>query len=802
MKTRFLLPHGQGARLTRSDLIDFEQLLKDSIHAFLPFTGYSLFFPASLPEEMRTGNGFSPSTALHLSNENKILLPLFLRGEFLGVFVAKGVKMRTSKGLLANMAGMAELCLEKLLLIKAGRTDPLTGMLNRDCFLAELSREIELIRDCIGPGGEMSCQLPAYRACMGVVIARVESLADMQREHGYAFADKVMQDLAKTMRDMCPDQSVAARYDENVFTMLLPGALSSACHKTARVLAARLDSVVFSKNMLGERVSPKISAGSVAYPNDLDGALFELPPMEQARIILQRAHLAADAAKALGPGRAFAFGRILREGGRITQSLPGNRIMVNLGRNVNAREGCRFLVRGNGKNNGSNGSGPVEPKGEIVLLEVMEDTGMAEVVLLGDPLTPLEQGDRLTLADERMASPMPEVVGQDASLLLPDPVTGLHGYQNFVLAASMAARDVDEFSLAMVRLSLTADKNPETYLAKAEELACLAADLGRDLFGNKVLGGRLSLAGAAFFHPALPPEDAQQAYSEYRSRVMDKAGVDTVVGIAYHPCLTFAKTDIFDNARKALEYARLLEAPRIGVFDTLALNISADKLSLTNDLYGAMEEYKRSLLLDETNTLARVSLGICQARLGHYDQAKRLFEQVCADEPDNHMALYNLGYASQRLGDLSSAKDAFRACLKVKPDHVYSIIRLGRAAEEEGALDVAENYFQSAAMLGDGHALAPRYLARLCIKQDRKDQAKDHLHQALTRDPNDALSLHLLAKLYLDHGEDAEIAESFARQSVALRPDRKPFWMELARAFEAQGKIDQAHTALAKTAEM
>ncbi len=69
------------------------------------------------------------------------------------------------------------------------------------------------------------------------------------------------------------------------------------------------------------------------------------------------------------------------------------------------------------------------------------------------------------------------------------------------------------------------------------------------------------------------------------------------------------------------------------------------------------------------------------------------------------------------------------------------------------------------------------------------------MHQALLRNPQDALSLHLMAKMYLDGGEDAELAETLARQSVALRPERRAAWLELARALEAQGREREAQQA-------
>ena len=56
--------------------------------------------------------------------------------------------------------------------------------------------------------------------------------------------------------------------------------------------------------------------------------------------------------------------------------------------------------------------------------------------------------------------------------------------------------------------------------------------------------------------------------------------------------------------------------------------------------------------------------------------------------------------------------------------------------------------------------------------------------------------------LYLDGGEDAELAEALARQSVALRPDRRAAWLELARALEVQGREREARDARIRAAEV
>ncbi len=67
-----------------------------------------------------------------------------------------------------------------------------------------------------------------------------------------------------------------------------------------------------------------------------------------------------------------------------------------------------------------------------------------------------------------------------------------------------------------------------------------------------------------------------------------------------------------------------------------------------------------------------------------------------------------------------------------------------------------------------------RPLARVAYKQGEIEATREYLHLALNADHNDHQAMHMLAKLYLDQGEDPQIAEVLARQSSALHPDGTP----------------------------
>jgi GGDEF domain-containing protein/tetratricopeptide (TPR) repeat protein len=266
-----------------------------------------------------------------------------------------------------------------------------------------------------------------------------------------------------------------------------------------------------------------------------------------------------------------------------------------------------------------------------------------------------------------------------------------------------------------------------------------------------------------------------------------RLNLDAAAGIAPHPYLDFRKADALENSRKALEYALLLPEPHVGLLDSQALNISADKRFIQGDTFGAVREYQAALLADEKNGTAWNSLGVCLAGLSRRAEAETHFARALECKPCDAMVLYNLGYMHQSAGRADEARRCFQECLNVDPGHLFALIRLGRLAENAGDAAGAREFYSRAACLPGGESPTRRHFARLCIAEGNTEEAREHLHEALLYDPGDAAAMALLAGLYLDAGEDPEIALSLARRSVSLRPDLKSARAQLARALEAAG---------------
>lgn len=770
--------------MTRRDILENEQRLRAGLHGILPFEAHALYFPCD----------DEPLEPVWLPEESRLLLPLRRNGELLGVFMMRGVDAGRVEAILPELPAVAGLCLDNLDLYRTGRLDADTGLATRQVLMERLREEADRIRapfDVEAGQGEES----TGDGCFGLGMVRFPTLEALARQWGHSFALQVLGKLAAAFRSSLPEGVVAARAGDDVFAVFFPGGERNRCVEALTEALRQLEGVHTPAPVTGRAVGVQACAGLALYPQDMDGDFADL--REPAPALAHKAGLALDVACArpVVPGhpRIMVYGRILAEGGVIRQVLPLSRVVISLGRGVGVREGQCFSVWSvaypvQGEEAAEM---PLQPlyKGEIVVLEARETEAVAEILHLGDPSWPMQPGDTLahlprntsSLLDNAAPSADPQV----------DALTGLSRHGDFLARMARAREGLPSFALAMVHLA-TPPGEDQYRMAQVARLC--RETFVREGLGDMVLGGRFATSTLVFFHPT-PDMAALTGVYENLCRELSSQFGACASGLAAWPFLRYHPADMLECCRKALEYALLLPEPHVGVLDSLALNISADKLHCRGDVFGAVEEYKLALLADADNALAWNSLGVCMAGLGRHDEARGHFCEALKRTPDDPALAYNLGVACQRLGDFTEACARYRQCLSLSPSHLFARLRLGQIAEREGDVDAARAHYLEAAAQDAGSALPHRHLARLALREDKPQAARECLHQALQCNPRDAESLALLGRLYLDGGEDPELAEALARQSVALLPDHKNGWMVLARAFEARGMMREAREA-------
>lgn len=824
--------------LTRGDLMEMDARLFAELRRVIPCTGCALYFPTEAPTRQ-------PEL---LAGERRLLLPLW-RGETpLAVAMLHGVRVRETRQALPLLPAVADICLDLLERTRGERTDAVTGLSTENLLYARMEEEVSRVREQLAdPTAGDSRGAALHRLCMGLVLVRVSNGRELAETYGYAFTDGLLRQAADALRKDLPGNVMAARVGRFGMAMLMPSSSGrNACRRLAQDALRRMAGVERRCDVTGKVARLRLCAGHAVYPQDMEGPEFGLSMYEQARRFMERARLAArEAAKSGVSGRIMSFARILQEGGVIVECLGMGRVRISLGLRARAREGQRFAVWE------PDAEGRRRLRGEVVLLLVREQDAVAETLQLTDAARPLAVGQRLALLDETAAFdgeegilaeegrlPREEFAGEsaagsageidgggaeagataaDESGQPPqcgsgDGLEGFLGHGDFMRALRRQTEDHGQFALALLRLDptgrLAESVSPCAALGRAaglwrQEIA------GRDEAAvSHVLHGLYGGNGLVFYHP---DTDGRQLLPLYESicRSLGEQGVRAACGLAGYPFLQFRKGEMLECTLKALEYALLLPAPHVGICNSLALNISADRRYSQGDIFGAVEEYKLALLADEDNVLARNSLGVCMAALGRHHEARRHFLDAlkrCTESGQTAQTRYNLGTVCQQLGERRTAARYYRQCLAAAPDHLYAHLRLGQLCEEGGRRNEARRFYEEAARIEDslregrqdgGPSLARRYLARVAVRQRRGGEARELLHEALLRDPNDAASMLLMARLYLDGNEDPAVAELLARKSVRLH-DTAEGRQILARALRAQNREDEARLAEAR----
>ncbi len=278
-------------------------------------------------------------------------------------------------------------------------------------------------------------------------------------------------------------------------------------------------------------------------------------------------------------------------------------------------------------------------------------------------------------------------------------------------------------------------------------------------------------------------------------------------GIAYYPHLSFNKSAVIFNCRKALCHAAFFGTNASAVFDEVSLNVSGDIYYAEGDLTAAVKEYKGGIVCDPDNVNLLNSLGVAYADMDRHQLARKCFERVLSLDSKNFMALYNSGLEAELTGRPAEAlaffEEAFNLHCEDGDEDIETDLqyRLGRLCSIEGryeqAVDILLNWYNSSSQnVTNERALPYLGLAYYGLKEYRK--AVTWLQRALQYNEFDAESMGLLGLCYLLLNEGNEIALSLCQKSVEFAPDNSILQIYLARAQIACKLHDDAKITLRK----
>ena len=263
-------------------------------------------------------------------------------------------------------------------------------------------------------------------------------------------------------------------------------------------------------------------------------------------------------------------------------------------------------------------------------------------------------------------------------------------------------------------------------------------------------------------------------------------------GIASYPFVDFKKDEIIDNALKALNHATFFGPNSVVSFDAVSLNISGDQLYQKGDINGAIEEFKKALLIDPSNVNVHNSLGVCYGGLGAYEKAIKSFEAAIQLDPGEVMAVYNAGLANSLINNKDKALEHFLQADSLGEELFEVAFQTGKLYLEKGQFKKGRNFLEKAIRLRPESGPAFRYLGECYAALKMTDEALAAYKKAIKQNPGDADSLSALGYLLDVQGESIEISTIFCQQSVEISPDNGLFRHRLGQLYLKQNQLEDA----------
>ncbi len=320
----------------------------------------------------------------------------------------------------------------------------------------------------------------------------------------------------------------------------------------------------------------------------------------------------------------------------------------------------------------------------------------------------------------------------------------------------------------------------------------------------------------AFIYLAGADTDKARAWGKNFSAKAKKAtGKTFSLGIAGYPFHRFSKSDMAQNARKALLHTAFFGPGTMTVFDGVSLNISGDIYYGEGNLVRAVKEYRLGLSFDPDNVNLLNSLGEACAQMNHHRQAVSCFERALAIDPDNYMALFNLGVAHQLTGDELMATAALEKALQVNrkqasEEHNFDLhLLLGRLYFQAREFARAIEHLEVCRKLCDaggpavaegkrraGRSLVLRYLGEAHKELGQPREAMTFLQRAMGYNPRDPGAMSLLGELYAVEKQGDDIALSLCRQAVEIDDGPWEHWYRLGLVQYQRGEFLPAQHSL------
>jgi tetratricopeptide (TPR) repeat protein len=365
--------------------------------------------------------------------------------------------------------------------------------------------------------------------------------------------------------------------------------------------------------------------------------------------------------------------------------------------------------------------------------------------------------------------------------------------EDFIAHAMADFDSIPQFQAMVIRVD---DSDPKDLSISNDDdnkfLVDMVKTIDQTCKNESGIWGQLDHDTFGCFFPGNNPTSSLELADQIKVRLTERHNQTVSIGIASFPTLNFHKSQVMDNARKAIDHAAFFGPDSMVLFDAVSLNISGDNLYQKGDIHGAVREFKSALLLDPCNVNVHNSLGVCYAVLGDYVHALDEFEETIRIDPEEPMALYNAGLANLLMNNREKALEYFLDADTKEEDIFEVAFQIGKLYLEMEKAEQGKKYLEKAIRLNPDSGIALRFLSECCVALNLTDEAISALKKAVRKNPNDAESLSALGYLFDLNGENPEITEIFCQQSIDIEPEKGLFRYRLGNLYLKKNQLEDA----------
>jgi tetratricopeptide (TPR) repeat protein len=240
------------------------------------------------------------------------------------------------------------------------------------------------------------------------------------------------------------------------------------------------------------------------------------------------------------------------------------------------------------------------------------------------------------------------------------------------------------------------------------------------------------------------------------------------------------QTRALAEARRALELRPAWEAAALLQAQLLARDSTSD----------AIASLQRFL---ESNPRARdVQLHLARALVGEkrYVEAKRQFDQLLRDYPDNPEIVYPVAILALQQNDTALAETQLKHLLTLDfPDKSVANFYLGQIAEDNKRSDEALAYYAQVGA-GEQYVAAQVRSAHLLAGQGKLDDARRQLREAVVATPQERVALTIAEAQLLREAKLFQEAFDWLDGALSKQPEQPDLLYETALLAEKLGRLD------------